>query len=72
MIMAVPKGTKRYQHNETGEVRYFRNPPNLAHWSKVGTPGSRDWCWINNTVEERFVRKGELLPEGFAYGRVKA
>ena len=72
MIMAVPKGTKRYQHNETGEVRYFRNPPNLASWSKVGTPGSRDWCWINNTVEERFVRKSEMLPEGFTYGRVKA
>jgi len=70
--MAVPRGTKRYQHNETGEVRYFRNPPNLNAWSKVGTPGSRDWCWINNTIEERFVRKTELLPEGFTYGRVKA
>ena len=72
MIMAVPKGTKRYQHNLTGEVRYFRNPPNLESWSKVGTPGSKNWCWINNNVEERFVRKSELLPEGFTYGRIRS
>ena len=71
MIMAVPKGTKRYQHNITGEVRYFRNPPNLESWTKVGTPGSKNWRWINNGVEERFVRKDEELPAGYTLGRVK-
>ena len=70
--MPVPKGTKRFQHNVTGEVRYFRNPPNLESWSKVGTPGSKDWCWINNNIEERFVKRSEALPEGFSYGRVRA
>ena len=69
--MPVPKGTKRFQHNITGEVRYFRNPPNLESWSKVGTPGSKNWCWINNTVEERFIKKAEFIPEGFTLGRVK-
>ena len=71
MIMAVPKGTKRYQHNITGEVRYFRNPPNLEAWSKVGTPGSKNWRWINNGVEEKFVRKEEDLPAGYTLGRVR-
>jgi len=69
--MAIPRGTKRYQHNETKEVRYFRNPPNLSFWSKVGTPGSKNWCWINDSIEERFVKKGEPVPEGFTHGRVK-
>ena len=69
--MPVPRGTKRFQHNVTGEVRYFRNPPNLESWSKVGTPGSKDWCWINNSTEERFVKRNEPLPEGFTLGRVK-
>ena len=72
MIMAVPKGTKRYQHNITGEVRYFRNPPNLQSWSKVGTPGSKNWRWINNGVEEKFVRRDDELPLGYTFGRVKA
>ena len=71
MIMAVPKGTKRYQHNITGEVRYFRNPPNLESWTKVGTPGSKNWRWINNGVEEKFVRKEEDLPAGYTLGRVR-
>ena len=71
-IMAIPKGTKRFQHNITGEVRYFRNPPNLESWSKVGTPGSKNWCWINNSTEERFVKRGGELPVGFSYGRVRA
>ena len=65
--MPVPKGTKRFQHNVTGEVRYFRNPPNLESWSKVGTPGSKDWCWINNSTEERFVKRGEPLPDCLLY-----
>ena len=69
--MAIPRGTKRYQHNVTGEVRYFRNPPNLESWSKVGTPGSKNWCWITNLTEERFVKKGEPLPAGFTLGRLK-
>ena len=72
MIMAVPKGTKRYQHNITGEVRYFRNPPNLESWTKVGTPGSKNWRWINNGVEEKFVRRDDELPLGYTFGRVKA
>ena len=69
--MAIPKGTKRFQHNITGEIRYFRNPPNLESWSKVGTPGSKDYCWINNSTEERFIKRGQPLPEGFQYGRVR-
>ena len=70
--MAIPRGTKRYQHNATGEVRYFRNTPNLEAWSKVGTPGSKNWCWINNNLEERFVKKTDPIPDGFTHGRVKA
>ena len=53
--MALPKGTKRYIHNSTGEIRYFKNPPCLENWSKVGTPGSKNWKWINNSIEEKFV-----------------
>ncbi len=70
--MAVPKGTKRYQHKVTEEVRYFRNPPNMDVWNKVGTPGSKNWRWINNTVEEKFVPKAEPIPEGFQLGRIRA
>lgn len=70
--MALPKGTKRYQHNVTGEIRYFKNPPNLSAWTKVGTPGSRNWRWINNTIEERYVHTSEPIPEGYSPGRVRA
>lgn len=70
--MAVPKGTKRYQHNVTEEVRYFRNPPNLNAWTKVGTPGSKNWRWINNSVEERYIHMEDVIPNGFALGRMKA
>ena len=70
--MALPKGTKRYQHNVTEEIRYFKNPPNLAFWTKVGTPGSKNWRWINNTIEERYVHTNEPIPEGFSLGRVRA
>ena len=45
--MALPRGTKRYKHNKTGEIRYFKNAPNLDFWTKVGTPGSKNWRWIN-------------------------
>ena len=69
--MALPKGTKRYKHVETGEVRYFRNPPNLSKWSKIGTPGSKNWRWINNSTEERYVSENASLPEGFNLGRLK-
>ena len=69
--MAIPRGTKRYQHNLTKEIRYFRNPPNLESWSKVGTPGSKNWRWINNNTEERFVHRDEPIPEGFVLGRVR-
>ena len=70
--MALPKGTKRYKHKMTGEIRYFKNPPNLERWDKIGTPGSKNWRWINNTIEERFVHKEEPIPEGFQLGRVRA
>jgi len=70
--MALPKGTKRYQHNITGEVRYFRNPPSSDSWTKVGTPGSKDWRWIHNAIEEKYVKKSDGLPEGFTLGRLKA
>ena len=69
--MALPKGTRRYQHNETGEVRYFRNPPNLTAWSKIGTPGSKNWRWITNLTEERFIGPNDIVPEGFVPGRLK-
>jgi len=69
--MPLPKGTKRYKHNVTEEIRYFRNPPNLSIWSKIGTPGSKDWKWINNNSEERYVHKSTPLPEGFTLGRIK-
>ena len=69
--MAIPKGTKRFQHNVTGEIRYFRNPPNLQIWSKVGTPGSKNWRWINNAVEEKYISSKETIPEGYSLGRIK-
>ena len=70
--MAVPKGTKRYQHKVTEEVRYFRNPPNMDLWNKVGTPGSKNWKWIHNAIEERYVRRDEVIPEGYLLGRLRA
>lgn len=70
--MAIPKGTKRYQHNETKEVRYFRNPPNLKLWTKVGTPGSKNWRWINNSTEEKYIPETDIIPEGYVLGRIKA
>ena len=70
--MPLQKGTKRYKHNQTGEVRYFRNPPNLEHWSKIGTPGSKNWRWIHNATEERFVKRDEPMPAGFTLGRLKS
>jgi len=69
--MAIPKGTKRYQHNITKEVRYFRNPPNLQAWSKVGTPGSKNWRWVHNATEERYISNKEPIPEGYSLGRIK-
>ena len=70
--MAIPKGTKRYQHNVTEEVRYFRNPPNLSCWTKIGTPGSKNYRWINNTTNEKYISKEEAIPEGYSLGRLKA
>ena len=69
--MAIPKGTKRYQHNVTEEVRYFRNPPHLNAWTKVGTPGSKNWRWINNSLEEKYINLNDPIPEGYALGRMK-
>ena len=69
--MAIGKGSKRYQHKVTEEVKYFKNEPDLNMWNKVGTPGSVNWKWINNTVEERYVKKDVELPEGFSLGRIK-
>ena len=70
MQMPLPKGTKRYKHNLTGEVRYFKNPPNLERWSKIGTAGSKNWKWINNTVEEKFIGPDDNIPVGFIPGRI--
>ena len=69
--MAIPKGTKRYQHNVTKEIRYFRNAPNLKHWTKVGTPGSKNWRWINNNTNEKYIGKEDPIPEGYSLGRLK-
>jgi len=69
--MAIPKGTKRYQHIETGEVRYFRNAPNLSYWTKVGTPGSKNWRWINNGADEKYISNTEVIPEGYSLGRFR-
>lgn len=69
--MALPRGTKRYIHNVTGEIRYFRNPPSPDTWNKVGTPGSKNWKWIHNTVEEKFIGPSDLIPEGYVPGRFK-
>ena len=69
--MALPKVVKRYQHNETGEVRYFKNAPDISRWSKIGTPGSKNWRWIHNATEEKYVSASELIPEGYSLGRLK-
>ncbi len=69
--MAIPKGTKRYQHNVTKEVRYFRNAPNLEFWTKIGTPGSKNWMWVHNINEERYIHKELGVPDGFTPGRLK-
>ena len=69
--MALPKGTKRYRHGETGEIRYCRNPPNLSKWEKVGTPGSKNWRWVNNSLEEKYISNKSDIPEGSNLGRIK-
>lgn len=69
--MALPRGTKRYKHIITGEVRYFRNAPAADKWVKVGTPGSKNWRWIHNDVEEKYVDCVKSLPEGYTLGRLK-
>lgn len=69
--MALPKGTKRFQHNITGEIRYFKNPPNLEMWNKVGTPGSKLWKWVNNGVNEKYISSKALIPDGYSFGRIR-
>jgi hypothetical protein len=69
--MALPKGTKRYQHKVTEEIRYFRNPPNLENWIKVGTPGSKNWKWVHNATEERYIQSNVEMPAGFSLGRLR-
>ncbi|AEC52975.1 hypothetical protein SCRM01_028c [Synechococcus phage S-CRM01] len=69
--MALPKGTKRYQHKVTGEIRYFKNPPNKEIWNKVGTPGSKLWKWINNGTDEKYISSTTVIPEGYSCGRIK-
>ena len=69
--MPLAKGTKRYQHNETGEVRYFKNAPCLKSWSKIGTAGSKQWRWINNFTEEKFISPTDSIPNGYVLGRIK-
>lgn len=69
--MAIPKGTKRYQHKVTGEIRYFRNTPNKEMWEKIGTPGSKQWKWITNQAEEKYIGPTDVIPEGYFCGRLK-
>lgn len=69
--MALAKGTKRYKHNITGEIRYFRNSPNQELWTKIGTPGSKNWRWITNGVFEKYIGPEESLPTGYSLGRIK-
>lgn len=69
--MPLAKGTKRYKHNHTGEVRYFKSEPNNETWTKTGTPGSKKWKWIHNTNEEKFISPTENIPEGYVPGRLK-
>ena len=69
--MPLQKGTRRYRHNETGEVKYFKNEPDDS-WTKVGTPGSKKWRWINNSSIEKFISPSDIIPEGFILGRIKS
>ena len=70
--MALQKGTRRYRHNETGEIKYFKNQPNQEHWTKVGTPGSKAWRWVNNSLNEKFIGPSDIIPEGYILGRIKS
>jgi hypothetical protein len=69
--MALPKGTKRYQHVGTGEIRYFKNPPNKEMWNKVGTPGSKLWKWVTNGTDEQYISSTTGIPEGYSCGRLR-
>ncbi len=69
--MALPRGTKRYKHIITGEVRYFRNAPAADKWVKVGTPGSKNWRWIQNGSKEKYVDCVNSIPEGYTLGRLR-
>lgn len=69
--MSLPKGTKRYQHVTTKEIRYFRNAPNPEVWNKVGTPGSKLWKWITNGSNEQYISSATPIPEGYTCGRLK-
>ena len=31
----------------------------------MGTPGSKDWRWVSNLTEEKFIHKDEPIPEGW-------
>ena len=69
--MALSRGARRYKHKVTEEVKYFKNAPDPEMWDKVGTVGSKDWRWIHNATEERFVKKTDVIPNGFTLGRLK-
>ena len=72
MSMPLQKGTRRYQHYTTGEVKYFKNPPNPEKWAKIGTPGSKNWRWIHNITEEKFISPKDTIPPGYSPGRLKS
>lgn len=44
----------------------------MASWTKIGTPGSKNYRWINNTTSEKYIKKDETIPEGYSLGRLKA
>jgi hypothetical protein len=69
--MALAKGTKRFKHKITGEIRYFKNTPNAEMWDKVGTPGSKEWRWVNDGRTEIYISGEAKIPEGYTIGRLK-
>jgi hypothetical protein len=69
--MALAKNTKRYQHSDTHEIKYFKDPPKDSRWIKIGTPGSKKWRWINNGTVEEYISPNDPIPSGFTLGRLR-
>jgi hypothetical protein len=69
--MALAKNTRRYQHKETNEIKYFKDAPPNDSWIKIGTPGSKKWRWINNGIVEEYISGTDKIPSGFTLGRLR-